>query len=272
MRRFTWTAALLLAAASCDQDAGPGLPDAEDVMAEAGDPAAEAVDDVDPGDPAADPVEEEPGPDPCTIEGLVAAISQENMIATLEVLTAFPERTTFSGQQNALEYLQGRLDEHGVEHQPHTYSWSGRTWTNLEVVLPGGDLAGEIYIAGGHYDSLSEYGSAPGADDNGSGTAALVEMARVLADCTFRRTVKIVFFSNEEAGTVGSTYYASNARSRGDDIRGFIALDTIGYGAGGEDIDAVTLPDDAWLVDRVEAVSATWVGAPVLKRVLDACG
>ena len=39
-----------------------------------------------------------------------------------------------------------------------------------------------------------------------------------------------------------------------------------------EDIDAVTLPDDAWLVDRVEAVSATYVGAPILKRVLDACG
>ncbi|MBW2263855.1 MAG: M20/M25/M40 family metallo-hydrolase [Deltaproteobacteria bacterium] len=264
--------ALLLVTAACDEDAGPGLPDAEDVTAEADDPTMDAVDDVEPADPAADMVEEEPGPDPCSIEGLVAAISQENMYATLEVLSSFPERTSFTGQQNALEYLEDRLTGQGVEYQLHHYSWSGRTWANIEVILPGGDLENEIYIAGGHYDSLSEYGNAPGADDNGSGTAALVEMARVLGGCSFRRTVKLLFFSNEEAGIVGSTYYASEARGRGDDIRGFLALDSIGYGAGGEDIDAVTLPDDAWLVDRVEAVSATYVGAPILKRVLDACG
>ena len=272
MRRSIWLIPVALALASCDQDPGPVHPDAGDVVAEVDDPAFDGADDVEPGDPVADTIEEEPGPDPCSIEELVAAISQENIYATIEVLSSFPERTTFTGQQNALEYLEARLAEHGVEHRPHTYSYGGRTWTNLEVVYPGGDLSSEIYILGGHYDSISIDGNAPGADDNASGTAALVEIARVVRDCSFRRTVKIVFFSLEEEGTVGSAYYAQDSRLRGDDIRGFFALDSIGYGPGDEDIDAVTVPEDAWLVDRAIDASATYVGAPMARRVLAACG
>jgi hypothetical protein len=264
---------MLVATAACDEDPAPLYPDAGDVATEVSDTATtDAVEDIEPGEPVVDMVEEEPAPDPCSIEELVAAISMENMSATIEVLSAMPERTTFTGQQNALAYLQDRLTAQGVEHGAHTYSWSGRTWTNIEVVVPGGELPGEIYVAGGHYDSISEYGAAPGADDNATGTAAIVEMARVLRDCTFRRTVKLLLFSNEEAETVGSSYYASNARSRGDDIRGFFAIDSIGYGTSTEDIDAVTLPEDAWLVDRVVAVNTAHVGAPLARRVLDACG
>lgn len=267
---------LALALCACDGDGGwtgwdaTDAPDAPDVQDTSIDTPLDSPDD--PGEVDDPGEEDDPGPPPCSPEALVGSITQGNIYDTIDVLTRFPERTSHAGQQAALEYLESRLTEQGVEHVLQSYSWSGNTWANVEVTIPGGDLASQIYAAGGHYDSMSEWGNAPGADDNGSGVAALVEVARVMSGCSFRRTVKLVFFSNEEPGTIGSTFYATQASGRGDDIRAFIALDSIGYGPPAEDIDAVTLPSDAWLVDRIEAASATYVGASLARRVLDACG
>lgn len=107
-------------------------------------------------------------------------------------------------------------------------------WHNIIVDLPGSDRAREVLLIGAHFDAVP---GSPGADDNGTGTAALLELARVLKDEPRRRTVRLVFFTLEEVGCVGSrqhakTWLAARA-SASEDVRetmiGMLSLEMLGY-------------------------------------------
>lgn len=82
----------------------------------------------------------------------------------------------------------------------------------------------DIYIISAHYDSVQ---AGPGCDDNGSGTAAVMMAARILAQQSFQATVRFVAFSGEEQGMVGSTAYATAAHNAGESIAGVINLDML---------------------------------------------
>lgn len=97
---------------------------------------------------------------------------------------------------------------------------------NVIGVLPGMTRPDEQLVIGAHYDSV---GSCNGADDNASGVAGVLEAARVLGGRRFERTLVFVCFDAEEYGNFGSTDYATRARERGDDVRGMISLEMIGY-------------------------------------------
>ena len=102
---------------------------------------------------------------------------------------------------------------------------------NIEVEIAGGALAPEIVLAGAHYDSLS---GSPGANDNGSGVAALLELARLMRDAKPARTLRFVWFVNEEppyykGEDMGSRRYARRSRERGENIVAMFSLETIGY-------------------------------------------
>src|SRR2546422_849648 len=78
----------------------------------------------------------------------------------------------------AVAYLQGALARLGYEVSVQPFTAGGQTFHNLEVVIPGGSRAEEIVVVGGHYDTVE---GSPGADDNGSGSAAVVVLAGALA-------------------------------------------------------------------------------------------
>jgi hypothetical protein len=87
---------------------------------------------------------------------------------------------------------------------------AARTWHNIVVDLPGrGEHANDLFIIGAHFDAVP---GAPGADDNASGTAALLELARVLKDRPLQRSVRLVFFNLEELGLKGSGEYVRRHR------------------------------------------------------------
>lgn len=233
------------------------------------DPVQEPIVEDPPSDEILDPDGEEPAPDRCRTEQVVASVSVDRIHETLAALTALPDRSDYEGQQAALALLEGRLDELGVSSSTLEYSAGGNTFGNLEVTIPGGILSSEIYAAGAHYDAVS---GSPGADDDGSGTAAIVEIARVLSGCSYARTIRLLLFSNEESGTLGSSAYASEAAARGDDIRGFLSLDMIAYGPAGEDLDVATRPAFAALANDVVTASLTWAGQPAVAVIDEACG
>jgi hypothetical protein len=110
-----------------------------------------------------------------------------------------------------------------------------------------------VYLCA-HFDSISEIPTelAPGADDNGSGSAALCEAARVLAPYANERTLRIAFFDAEEWGCVGSQCHVGEAALAGLDIVGVINLDMVVWSYPDdvqEDLDIDGLDDDRWLVD-----------------------
>lgn len=114
-----------------------------------------------------------------------------------------------------------------VSRQP--FVAQGVECVNLAVERPGTTRPAEIIVIGAHYDS--PFGS-PGANDNATGVAALLELSRLFATQTVERTVRFVAFTNEElfkTEAMGSRVYARACRQRGDDIRAMAALETIGY-------------------------------------------
>ncbi len=130
----------------------------------------------------------------------------------------------------SLDYLSQELREFPCETSLQEYDVQGKCVANLEAVFEG-DSPGESLVVGAHYDSV--YGS-PGANDNATGVAALVEIARWLSGGKRDLTVKLVAFVNEEPPFfrdryMGSMVYAREARARGEKIRGMISLETIGY-------------------------------------------
>jgi Zn-dependent M28 family amino/carboxypeptidase len=130
----------------------------------------------------------------------------------------------------AERYIAGELAALGFELARQTYVAEGVESSNLEVTVPGAARASEIVLVGAHYDTVP---GSPGADDNASGIAGLIEIARELRDARPARTVKLVAFVNEEPpffyfGEMGSGVYARAARRRGDDIRVMLSLEMLG--------------------------------------------
>lgn len=115
-----------------------------------------------------------------------------------------------------------------------------RVWHNIFVDLPGIEHPGEVLIVGAHFDSVRQ---GPGADDNGTGTAALLELAGVLHGREMKRSVRIIFFNLEEVGLIGSQAYVNDWANKyreprdGDAadpvkperIIGMISLEMLGY-------------------------------------------
>lgn len=133
--------------------------------------------------------------------------------------------------RRAVEYIERQWRAEGYEVTRQAYTVDRIECLNLEVSRTGIERPSEIILLGAHYDSVV---GSKGANDNASGVAALLEVARWMATQSPRRTVRFVAFVNEEppffqTGAMGSEVYARAARERGDDIRAMISLETIGY-------------------------------------------
>jgi Zn-dependent M28 family amino/carboxypeptidase len=142
------------------------------------------------------------------------------------------ERNVFmpAALQRAAGYIEEQWEQFGYTVERREYDVSGTRCANLIVERRGGARQDEILLIGAHYDSL--YGS-PGANDNASGVAALLEIGRMFRAVEPQLTVRFVAFVNEEppffmTEQQGSAVFAKECRQRGDDIRLVAALETIG--------------------------------------------
>jgi hypothetical protein len=144
-------------------------------------------------------------------------------------------RSTYNARelaQTAL-WLKSSLESMGHPVHDHSFPTRGAASPNLEIVITGTDpvLANEIVLVGAHYDS---YHGTPGADDNASGVAGVLELARRASSWKLSRTVRLVLFVNEEppafmTSDMGSLIYAKKAREDGDNIIAMLSLECIGY-------------------------------------------
>jgi hypothetical protein len=131
----------------------------------------------------------------------------------------------------AADYIERTFAELGYRPEGEPFESRGRTVRNILAERQGGSAPAEIVLVGAHYDSVL---GSPGANDNGSGVAALLELARLLAGQELARTVRFVAFVNEEppfyyTPEMGSLVHARSAKARGDDIRAMLSLETIGH-------------------------------------------
>jgi Zn-dependent M28 family amino/carboxypeptidase len=131
----------------------------------------------------------------------------------------------------AAQYIEKALAGPGLTVATQRFMSGPAEVRNIEVEVRGDARASEIVIVGAHYDSVL---GAPGANDNGSGVAAVIELARLLRGSSPARTLRFVTFVNEEppfshSDAMGSRHYARRARERGENIVSMFSLETIGY-------------------------------------------
>jgi len=129
----------------------------------------------------------------------------------------------------AASYVEAQLAR-SARVRRQTFVVRGRTYRN--VIAYQGPETGPLLVVGAHYDALGGFGTNPGADDNASGVAGLLELARVLDGRRLPLRVELVAYANEEPPWFGSPWMGSavHARSlRGEDFRGMICLEMIGY-------------------------------------------
>lgn len=133
--------------------------------------------------------------------------------------------------KKTVDFLTRTMTQIGYRVSVLPYDANGVAVENLEIEIKGSATPDEIIVVGAHYDSVPK---CPAANDNGSGVAGVIEMARALKDAKPARTIRFVFFVNEEMpffldDKMGSAVYAKRCKDRGDKIVAMFSIETIGY-------------------------------------------
>ena len=153
---------------------------------------------------------------PLDAAGQAVARKLESHVRTLCSHQAGRNYVEKKGLTLARDYIAGQLESSGYQVEFQVYQIAGEDYANIEATRLGEAYPDEIIVIGAHYDAVI---GAPGANDNGSGVAALLELAGRFKNAKFPRTIRFVAFVNEEpphfmSGTMGSDFYARHAASQ----------------------------------------------------------
>jgi hypothetical protein len=197
------------------------------------------------------------------ITRMLAEIDARNIERTIRKLVSFGTRNTLSVQDDPNRGIGAARDWLFSEFQKVADGSEGRMTvvkqtfeqakaarvpaptllTNVVATLKGGQPESEqrVYVVSGHYDSMCGSPTdgtcdAPGANDDASGTAAVLEMARVMAKYKFDATIVFMAVAGEEQGLLGSTYFAEQAKQSGMNIEGMFTNDIVGNTLGGNGV------------------------------------
>jgi hypothetical protein len=194
---------------------------------------------------------------------MLAEVDARNIERMIRQLVSFGTRNTLSEQNNPTrgigaardwiynEFLKIRVESGGrlnVEKQSYEQAKAARVpqptiITNLVATLPGTQPASEsrIYVVSGHYDSMCSSPTdatcdAPGANDDASGVAAVIEMARVMSKRRFEATIIFMAVAGEEQSLLGATYFAEQAKQKKWNIEAMFTNDIVGNTLGGNGV------------------------------------
>lgn len=202
------------------------------------------------------------------IEECVSKVNRDELYENVRYLSEeFHTRQSYSDDiRDAQAWLENEYHERGL--QVSTHSYNSAIAPNVVAELIGAVNPSKIVVIGAHYDSRtvnsgSTTDRAPGADDNGSGSSAVLEIARVLtsSNVTFANTIRFISFSGEEQGLLGSEAYASMIADRGDDVIAMFNSDMLGYRIPGTS-PSLGMKDKyitEWLVEMTINITNTYV-------------
>ncbi len=159
---------------------------------------------------------------------------QENLKKTVDILSKEIGSRGYlqiDALEKTVDYITSEFKRYGYNVSLQPYEFEGRIYKNIYTEIRGKKAPEKILIIGAHYDTVT---GTPGADDNASGIAGLVEIARLLYNQPLDKTVRFVAFSLEEppfyrSKLMGSHVYAQSLKEKGEDIEGMICLEMIGY-------------------------------------------
>ena len=169
------------------------------------------------------------------IREMMNQVNMDSLEATVQHLQDYQSRMWNSTNAfNASDWIAGKMTALGleVEQQPfyaNTWYGSGQAAPNVIGIQRGTVYPNTYVVCGSHFDSFSYSGNCPGADDNATGVASVLESARILTQYEFEYSIIYCAFGCEEMGLYGSEAYASRCQQQGMDIIGYFNNDMNGY-------------------------------------------
>lgn len=168
---------------------------------------------------------------PLTQEGQTLRDNLKRHVTELAEKIGERNLDSYNSLKAAAEYLEKTLGADGYEVHSYEYSVDNNPIRNIEVQIPGSKTPAKNLVVGAHYDT---FGGTPGANDNASGVAAVLELAQLLKNSKPDQTIRLVFFVNEEppyfqTDKMGSLVYARKLHDEKVEVSGMISVETIGY-------------------------------------------
>ena len=154
-------------------------------------------------------------------------ISIENLKGHVENIHF--DRNPYDGYpklEQAAQYIKREFLKIGLEVKEDHFQWEGKSYKNIVAEKKGITSPNRVFILGAHYDTVPD---SPGADDNASAIAVLLEVARNIQAVPLDNTVRLIAFSLEEYDYVGSTHYVESLRKGEEEILGMISLEMVGF-------------------------------------------
>lgn len=202
------------------------------------------------------------------VGSMASQVTQDNVTSIIQTLEDFGTRYSYTAQCDAAaDWLYAALQGYGLEVSFEEFDYGGKTMRNVVARLPGTVNPDDVFVLGAHYDSTSQMPTvyAPGADDNASGVAGVLEAARILSGYQFENTLELICYGGEEQGRRGSIHNAAQAASSGKNILGVVNLDMIGYWPATSDLelDIGKNVASSWLAAAAEDAALTYASLPV---------
>ncbi|MCB1043948.1 MAG: M28 family peptidase [Acidobacteria bacterium] len=211
---------------------------------------------------------------PCnTLSQLADEVDANRWLSDIQSLASFNRYTHNDGNVPARDWLVSQFQQiPNLDVWTESFNVNSTETFNVFARLNGSIRADEIYIVGAHYDSISEnpQQAAPGAEDNASGTAALLEMARALANKSPQATILFIAYSGEEQGLRGSIDHATDLVNSGEaaHIKAVLIMDMIGYTADA-DLDCLLETNSAnqWIIDELSTYAANYTSLRIVSSL-----
>jgi len=223
--------------------------------------------------------------DPANI-ALREIAGRSSLRLTLEQLLSYEDRQSYggvgSGLDQAADWAAKQFASYGFtverdDFQPGSGWWQRRITPQIVAELRGTVNPERVVVIGAHLDSTAGYfaSKAPGADDNGSGSAVLLELARIIGEggASFKNTLRLCLFTGEEQGLLGSRALAQRWKQEGVDIIAMLNADMVGYRQSGQPITLALMSRNADqdMVNIVRMSSQTYLGDKLQIGITTGC-
>ena len=128
--------------------------------------------------------------------------------------------------EQAAHYIEREFLKAGLEVKEDCFQWEGKSYKNIVAEKKGKTSPDRVFILAAHYDTVP---GSPGADDNASAVAVLLEIARNIQSVSLEGSVRLIAFSLEEYNYIGSTHYVEGLKKGREEILGMISLEMVGF-------------------------------------------
>ena len=192
---------------------------------------------------------------------LVNEVNPSTWLSDIVTLSSWSRVSGSSDNNSAKTFIENRFNALNLQVTTQSFNVNNNSTNNIIGMQLGATTPDDWYIVGAHMDSIPSSGNAPGAVDNASGCAGVLELARIASGHTFSSSILFICYSGEEQGLIGSSIHVNSIIANGDQnkVKAVLTMDMIGYTSNSDhELLIETSASNQWLLDVLAANAAIY--------------